>query len=283
MIIDSHCHAWEYWPYEPPVPDPKSRALVEQLIFEMNQCGVDRAVLVAARIEHNPFNNNYVADAVRSYPERLHQFADVDCKWSPEYHTPGAVERLISAAETFPLQGFTHYVDSTNDGWFRSAEGMAFFGAAAERRLIASVAASPVWQDDIRHVARAFPTMPILCHHLAGLRPGRGDAAASMEQVLESAACPNIYIKVSGFYYGAAEAWAYPFVSALNVVAKLHDHFGTERLVWGSDYPVSRPNMTYRQSLEVVRSHCGFLMSADIDRIMGDNLEGLLAHAGSNT
>ena len=23
-IFDSHCHAWRYWPYEPPVPDPET-------------------------------------------------------------------------------------------------------------------------------------------------------------------------------------------------------------------------------------------------------------------
>ena len=25
MIIDSHCHAWARWPYDPPVPDPESK------------------------------------------------------------------------------------------------------------------------------------------------------------------------------------------------------------------------------------------------------------------
>ena len=61
MIIDSHTHAWEYWPYEPPVPDHESRGRVEQLLWEMDRSGVDVSVLVCARIEHNPRNNDYVA------------------------------------------------------------------------------------------------------------------------------------------------------------------------------------------------------------------------------
>src|SRR5690348_1260468 len=59
MIVDSHCHAWRTWPYEPPVPDPTSRGMVEQLLWEMDQNGVEKAVVICARIEHNPDNNDY--------------------------------------------------------------------------------------------------------------------------------------------------------------------------------------------------------------------------------
>ena len=30
-ILDSHCHAWRRWPYEPPVPDEASRGTIEQV------------------------------------------------------------------------------------------------------------------------------------------------------------------------------------------------------------------------------------------------------------
>ena len=126
MIIDSHTHAWEYWPYEPPVPDHNSRGRAEQLLWEMDRNGVDKAVLVCARIEHNPHNNDYVAEQVRAHPSRLVQFADVDCSWSAEYHTRGAAARLKVAAAKYQLKGYTHYVKSDTE-WFASAEGLAFF------------------------------------------------------------------------------------------------------------------------------------------------------------
>ena len=119
MIIDSHTHAWEYWPYQPAVPDPESRGRVEQLLWEMDRCGVDKAVLVCARIDYNPGNNDYVAECVRRYPDRLIQFADIDCSWSETYHTPGAAARLRAAAAEYGLKGFTHYLKS-DTGWFES-------------------------------------------------------------------------------------------------------------------------------------------------------------------
>ena len=82
MIIDSHCHAWATWPYQPPAPDPETRGRAEQLLFEMDQNGVERALVVCAQIDHNPDNNKYVAAARRRHPERLLQVADVDSRWS---------------------------------------------------------------------------------------------------------------------------------------------------------------------------------------------------------
>lgn len=35
-IIDSHCHIWQHWPYQPPVPDPGSRALADQLLWQLD-------------------------------------------------------------------------------------------------------------------------------------------------------------------------------------------------------------------------------------------------------
>ena len=39
-------------------------------------------------------NNDYVAERVKVYPDRLIQFADVDCSWTETYHTPGVAGRL---------------------------------------------------------------------------------------------------------------------------------------------------------------------------------------------
>src|SRR3954451_15441636 len=109
MIIDGHCHAWSIWPYQPPVPDPQSRGTVEQWLWEMDQNGVDQAAIVCANIDDNPDNNEYVAAAVARHPRRLHQFADLDCRWSATYHTDGAADRLRRLADTMPIKGITHY------------------------------------------------------------------------------------------------------------------------------------------------------------------------------
>jgi predicted TIM-barrel fold metal-dependent hydrolase len=282
MIIDSHCHAWRSWPYQPPVPDPTSRGAIEQLLFELDQHGVDRAVLVAARIDHNPDNNDYVAACVRRFPDRLEQFADVDCMWTGTYHTPGAADRLAAAVRAYRLKGFTHYVRDEDDGsWFLSDEGLRFLRTAAELNQVVSVSWPPHLQPVLREVARRFPSVPFLCHHMGFPRAAEGPDGPRLRAVLASAAVPNIHVKLSGFHYVGPVAWEYPYPECAFVVRALYERFGPERLHWGSDYPVVRQAMTYRQALEAVRTHCDFIPPADLGRILGDSLGDLLERHGA--
>jgi predicted TIM-barrel fold metal-dependent hydrolase len=262
------------------VPDHNSRGRAEQLLWEMDRNGVDKAVLVCARIEHNPHNNDYVAEQIRAYPDRLVQFADVDCSWSEEYHTPGAAERLKAAAAKYQLKGYTHYVKSDTE-WFASEEGLAFFSATADLNLIASLALGPQWQPALRELARRFPSVPFLCHHMAGANAREEAPHPNLQEILRSAEVPNIYIKLSGFHYASHVSWDYPYSDTHHIVRQLYEHFGPQRLCWGSDYPVVRTNMTYQHALEAFRTHCTFVPDEHKRLILGQNLAGLLDQAGT--
>jgi predicted TIM-barrel fold metal-dependent hydrolase len=279
LIIDSHCHAWTYWPYEPSVPDPESRGVVEQLLHEMDQNGVDQALIVCAEIDHNPENNAYIATEVAKHPTRLHQVADVDSSWKASYHQPGAAARLQAAVDRWQLKGFTHYLKAEDTGdWLFSEEGMAFFKVAAENNLIASISCQPHHQPAIRQVADRFLEMPILIHHLGHPPVTQPD---SLKEILASARCENIHIKLSGFYYSTAqEKWDYPLADVQPIVRAEYEHFGPQRMCWGSDYPVVQQHLTYRQALEKFRTHCDFVPEDDQTWILGKTLAGLLAKSG---
>ena len=276
MIVDSHSHAWSYWPYQPVVPDPESRGIVEQLLWEMDRNHVQRAVIVCAGIDHNEDNNNYVFDAVRRFPDRLIQFADVDCSWSKNYHLAGGSDRLLEATKRYNLKGFTHYLKSDVE-WFESKEGNSFFKVAAEQNLIVSLALGSIWQESLRTLARRYSSVNFLCHHMAGARAGDDN----LDEILRSAEVDNIYIKLSGFHYVSRRSWDYPYPDVNPIVRKIYSYFGGERLCWGSDYPVVRFNMTYRHALESFTTHCPFIGEADKIKILGGNMDRLLEEAGN--
>jgi len=284
VIVDSHCHAWRTWPYQPPVPDPTSRPAVEQLVFEMDQCGVDKAVLVAARIDYNPDDNDYALYCVRRFPDRLFMFADVDCMWTPTYHTPGAAARLADSVRAYQLRGFTHYVDADDNGdWFFSDDGQAFLRTAAELNQIVSIHLPVALQPVLRRLAQRFNSTPFVCHHMGYPVTLEGPDGAALRSILESAALPNIHIKLSGFHYAAPVGWEYPHAESHYIVRALYDAYGPERLHWGSDYPVVRWAMTYRQALEVIRTHAADVIPPDaMDRVLGSSLYDLLARHGTS-
>jgi predicted TIM-barrel fold metal-dependent hydrolase len=277
-IFDSHCHAWRRWPYQPQVPDEASRGTIDQLIYEMDRNGVEEALVVCAAIELNPDNTDYVASGRGRHPGRFHVLADLDCTWSTTYHAPGSAERLRALDDRYELAGFTHYLEVRNDGWLLSNEAEALFSVAERRRLIASLAIGPAWQADLRVVADRHPEVPVLCHHLGDVRAGDEEGLA---QLLASAVVPNIYVKASGFHYASARSWDHPWPDALDMLKRVVEAYGPRRICWGSDFPASTRFCTFRQSLEAVRTHCGFLTSEDLALLLGGTLREVLTGRAS--
>jgi hypothetical protein len=48
-------------------------------------------------------------------------------------------------------------------------------------------------------------------------------------------------------------------------------------LCWGSNFPGAECHCTYRQSLEVIRTHCDFLSQEERVKVLGGTLASLLA------
>jgi predicted TIM-barrel fold metal-dependent hydrolase len=278
MIADSHCHAWRHWPYSTAVPDPRSRGDIGALLWEMDVNDIAFAAVVCARIGGgrdgegypNSDNNEYVCAAVADHPGRLTAWVDVDSMWSDEYHTPGAPERLQRSLDREGVTGFALYLRAGNDGWLRTEEADRFFAVAARAGVIASISCGAEWLHDLAALANRHPSLPVLLHHLG--QPMKG--AGAVEAI---ATVPNVGLKVSGFSYFVDEPWEYPYARLFPMLRRLCDAFGAERLYWGSDFPASRGALTYRQSIEVVRTHASFLSPTEKDAVLGGNLLELLA------
>ena len=108
------------------------------------------------------------------------------------------------------------------------------------------------------------------------MRPRRVSHSA-LRLTLDSEDLPNLLVKVSGYYYGSDRPWDYPYTERLRIVRAFHETWGPRRMVWASDHPSLLAHLSYRQSLEVLREHAGFLTADDLALILGENLAALLA------
>lgn len=251
----------------------------------MDRNGISRAAIVCARIGggtggngyENADNNSYVSKFAAQYSDRISAWVDVDSMWSAEHHSAGAAKRLQIQLESNNAQGFTHYVNPENDGWLVSDEGMEFFALASKYQVIASLALSAEWLEDLTAIARSFPTLPILIHHMSlPRRESMGYNASDLSCLLACADAPNIGVKISGFNYNSKSKWDYPFEDSRSLFEAIYKTFGANRLYWGSDFPASRDSLTYSQSLELVRQFSDFVTESDMSLILGDNLDRLL-------
>lgn len=279
MIVDAHVHVWQAWPYQPPVPDPRTRAQAEQVLHEMDRAGVERAVVICAAIGENPRNADYAFEAAERHAGRFVVFPDLECRWAPDFRQPGAVRRLEAALGRWPFCGFSTYLTEAEDGaWLTSEEGRAFFGLAAERGLIASLSVMPHQMPAVGTLAGLFPVLTLICHHMGHLGP-RSATPNARALVTDLARHHNVLIKMSGVGNLAAPEDEYPYARLSWIAETLKQAFGSDRLVWGSDYPVSRRHMTYAQALSMTRRHAP-LAPHEREKVLGGTMTRLLAERG---
>lgn len=274
-IIDSHCHAWPTWD-DPLVPEPTRQNGWQQLVFQMDAAGVDKAVVVTGADAAT-----YVTERSHFVRERFYMFPSVESYFQPGYHLGQAAQRLLIELERYQPKGFNHYEADCDDGsWFLSDDGRAYFDVAAEWNQIVSLHVRQHHMWAVRRLAREYPNTQLLLHHMGfPIDPVDGLTIRTAE-VLACADLPNIHMKVSGLDIGSARPWDYPYADVSRVLAEYAVSFGAERLHWGSNFPMSQPSMTYRQTLECVREHSDFLTADELELVLGESLNALLARAG---
>ena len=288
LIIDSHCHSWKYWPYqqknnhEPnqmPVPNPETWGNIDQLKYEMKINKIDYATIVSAQIWNNTDNNEYVNESIK-HQKKLFQFIDFDSYWSDTYQTNGALDRLEKIKMSKNLIGITQYLGEDDGKWLVSTEGRKLFQAINEKKMIVSISCNPRHIKNIRKLAEIFPKMPILLHHMGGMKSSSMNKVENNE-VLESSKFKNIFLKFSGYNYvlGEDRRWDFPYNDALWVYKEAYQKFGSN-MVWGSDFPVVKFSSTYKQAFEVFNKYCDFMSENDKNLIQGNNLAKLIKERG---
>ena len=125
----------------------------------------------------------------------------------------------------------------------------------------------------IQRLCAIFPATPVVIDHCARIRAGTFSAADQLQQLCELAAFPNTYVKLSGFYYLAAEP---SYLSLLPMIRRLCDAFGPQRMMWGSDSPFQiEPPHNYDAAIELIADHFECADAAEREWLLWRTAEGL--------
>ena len=268
--------------YLPPAQADLS-APPELLLAQMDYAGVDRAVLQNGHSYGRL--NRYLADAVRTYPDRFWALAMVDEWWADH---PSEIRALNEAIQELGLHalwfmtgslrqhGRTDTVDDPTfkPFWDRVQElqiPVYWFVNSAEPGLDAyldALAAFGRW-------VRMYPDLPCMFTH--GLPPSRfmkeGRVSIPAE-AWEPLKAPNVLVEVL-IPISQGAMWEYPYIEAQPLIKEYYERLGPDKLAWGSDMPNVERHCTYRQSLDYLRLYCDFIPSADMAKICGDNVARL--------
>lgn len=163
-FADSHCHAWEVWPYSVDVPDSSTRGSIEQLMAELDAHHEERALVVCASIgpgDKIPRDNNeYVARDAAEHPNRISYVVDIDSDWSPGHHQARAFERIEALLAAYPHAAEISYPwvmgsSVSHTAGFRNHQpvSLGYRFAVAISRVLGSRANLLEWSDPARAIA----------------------------------------------------------------------------------------------------------------------------------
>ena len=229
----------------------------EEMLAVMDRAGVQRAVLVQSAGLYG-FDNSYIADSAQTHPERCIALCAIDVLasdaphvlrfWIEERHMHGV--RLTAADELDNPQTYVVWEET--------------------RRLAVpvDVQMQPRHLTKLKTVLERFPDIPVLVDHAANVNRRRPDGttpAEPPEELIELAAYPNLYLKVTNQNIdGIFEADVTPEVFLGPVV----DRFGPQRLMWGSDSPATG-DQPYEERYSQARAAFSYLSHKEQDFVFG--------------
>ena len=240
------------------------------LLAYMDWAGIDRSFLV----QHHLYGdqNRAVLDAVRNWPDRFVGFAYLGAFDQPD--TPDLLERLldmgmtglkVELASTLRLRPSFRF---DGDLEMRVWERLDQLG----RPLILDINdATPEELVALRHALGTLQRSRFVICHVGW------PATAGWQERALIASHPRAWVDLASLPQTAGPEAEYPWPGAQQVVQWAVEQFGAERVMWGTDYPGALNQGTYRQHIDYIRRHCGFLSADQKALVLGGAAQGLLA------
>lgn len=280
-IIDSHEHAWTFpeeyeWQSENTPPGVSMMVYtVEDVLADMETHGIDQTTLVATPIHGR--GSPYTRECLRSYPDKFYGIILLD------YFADDITERVHDAFDQENILGFRFgaclkydslWGERTNDADWITDEGLDEFWDAlsAHDAPQVQILLEPEQFDQAEEVIAAHPDVTFVLDHLGWPTPGKHRARGEQYAVLEDISdYSNAHVKISH----TPSLDPFPFHDIHDYVRYLVDQFGTDRLVWGSDYVYHFKKTTYWESLHFI-DELPFLSETDRRRLRYRTFESLL-------
>ncbi len=280
MIIDAHMHLWNQLHgnigRDLPVQavrdgivqlgDTQMQAMpaymhdcaarAEYFVAEMDAAGIDLGVVVQENMDGE--QNDYCLEVLERFPDRFLVHA------LPNYWELDNVE---SEALALLDRGFCglklpagHLAGQIELDHPRL---MPIYRTMEQKQSVLAVDLSEGDQQvpALRRILEAYPTLRVALGHFG--MPNRGGWPAQ----LELCQFENVYLETGGILW-LYRAEGYPFPSVIAALSQAADQVGIQKLMWGSDWPRTMVDFTYRQSIQFLQES-DQLSSADQTWLFG--------------
>ncbi|WP_026727646.1 amidohydrolase family protein [Flavobacterium denitrificans] len=268
MKIDSHQHFWKYDPVKDAWITDEMKVIkrdflpadLEPILFE-NQFGG----CVAVQADQSEEETFFLLDLAKDNPFIKGVVGWIDlCDANIE-------ERLGYYAQFEKLKGFRHIIQAEADiDFMLQPKFQRGISQLAKHNFTYDILIFPKHLENAAKLVANFPEQKFVIDHLAKPDFKNKEFTDWENGIRAIAKFPNVMCKVSGLVTEADwNNWtATDFMSCLDVVTEV---FGIERLMFGSDWPVSLLAASYAESCEIVEDYFSKFSKTDQDKFWSEN------------
>ena len=269
MKIDSHQHFWIYAPLKQAWIDSSMQEIAKDFLPKdlkslLDQTQIDGCVAVQA--DQSEDETQFLLDLAKKNPFIKGVVGWVDLK------SDNLLERLEYFSKNPLFKGVRHILQAEKDGFMLQDSFLKGIGQLKNYKLTYDILIYPHQLKEATILVERNPDQPFVLDHLAkpNIKDQKIDEWATGIQRL--AVFKNVYCKLSGMVTEAD--WNHwqgsDFEDYMSVVLKA---FGSERVMFGSDWPVCLLAGSYPHVIELVEQFIKNLSTDDRNKIMGINAQ----------
>ena len=252
ITVDAHCHAGESW-YEP----------INALRFHLEENQINKAVLIGHMGAYD--NNDYLLECKNNFPNKFAVVGVFDLD-DVSYDNDNLIQ--------LELDKF--------DGVRISAENIIKPEYLSILRIISELGLAisclgewpQFYSESFIRIAQENPELNVVLEHLAGIGHNSHYQKEYCEKIKQFSNHKNIYIKIPGLgeinnkpdILFRKSAFDNKSEQLLEITLR---NFGSERMMWGSDYPPVSNREGYTNSFKEIVDSPVFQNDSDLCNIIG--------------
>jgi predicted TIM-barrel fold metal-dependent hydrolase len=198
----------------------------EQLVADMDACGIDRALLVQTYFTYH-FDNRYMIDCARRWPGRFESVCVID------QLAPGAPDLLSELVERQGVRGL-RMMGARGPGALKDKRSFPLWERAERLRIPICIGARTAELPDVCAPLERFKSVPVALEHVWGSHDIGDPPYERLAPLWAMARYPNVRLKTApNNSHEARKGRSTP----REFFGRLVDAFGAKRIMWGSNYP----------------------------------------------
>jgi L-fuconolactonase len=267
MTIDSHVHFWKYdkklYPWiDAGMKTLRADYLPDHIRLNLKRNGIEGCIAVQAA--ESEYETRFLSELAASNDLIKGVVGWLDLK------APNIRQKLEEFRVYQPIVGYRHIVQSEPDDFLYNADFRRGVRLLKEFNYSYDILIFPRQLKAAIDFVSAFPEHRFILDHCAKPSVKTGEIDEWAAGIKELAKAPNVYCKVSGLVTEAKwREWsAGDFYPYLDVV---FENFGTDRLLFGSDWPVMLLSGIYVQWKSLVEKYLEKFPEEEKEKVFGLN------------